>query len=146
MRKIILLFLSGIGVYDSAYLTIEHYKNTLPPCSIHAFASDCGKVLHSQYAVVFGIPLAVFGIVFYGSIFLTLLFCFRFKTHFLRKVILTITPIRFLFSLCLFYVLLFVIHAICLYCLVSAVTSTLLFLLSYIFFKVIKKENKRITS
>src|SRR3990172_10648768 len=61
--KIIFTF-AVLGVLDTAYLTWEHFTNTVPPCSNNIFI-DCGKVLNSQYSVVFGIPLALTGLVHY---------------------------------------------------------------------------------
>jgi len=60
----VIISLVFFGILDTAYLTWEHYSNSIPPCSTNIFI-DCGKVLNSQYSVVFGIPLALVGLVNY---------------------------------------------------------------------------------
>ncbi|MFH0979706.1 MAG: vitamin K epoxide reductase family protein, partial [Candidatus Roizmanbacteria bacterium] len=68
MKKVLLystVFLAIVGLIDSSYLTYEHYANVIPPCIINRYfpiISDCGKVLRSSYSVMFGIPLALFGV------------------------------------------------------------------------------------
>ncbi len=54
--------LSFLGFLDAAYLTIIHYKNVIPPCSI---AHGCETVLTSQYATIGPIPIALLGVFFY---------------------------------------------------------------------------------
>ncbi|MEK7177850.1 MAG: vitamin K epoxide reductase family protein, partial [Patescibacteria group bacterium] len=70
MKKFFLLILlSLLGIADAAYLTYEHYQQVIPPCTVNRLlpiASDCGKVLRSSYSVMFGVPLAVFGVIQYS--------------------------------------------------------------------------------
>src|SRR5690348_14780226 len=56
------IILSFLGFLDAAYLTILHYKNVIPPCSI---AHGCETVLTSQYATLGPIPIALLGVFFY---------------------------------------------------------------------------------
>ncbi|KKQ40921.1 MAG: Vitamin K epoxide reductase, partial [Candidatus Levybacteria bacterium GW2011_GWB1_37_8] len=68
---VFLLLLSLAGFFDSAYLTILHYKNVIPPCAI---AKGCETVLTSRFSVFFGIPIALIGSLFFlALIFLLLL-------------------------------------------------------------------------
>ena len=46
------------GLADAIYLTIHHYTGTKVPCSI---IEGCEQVLSSQYAEIYGVPLAIFG-------------------------------------------------------------------------------------
>ena len=62
----LILVLALAGIVDAAYLTFEHYSNTLPPCHTGIFV-DCGKVLLSKYSVLFGVPVAVIGVFQYLS-------------------------------------------------------------------------------
>ncbi len=153
---IILLVLAGI--YDAGYLTIEHYRDMIPPCGVNDIFADCGRVLRSEYAVLFGVPLALLGLIHYvilGFVFVVALLFTRHKDVIARRIrpsaettkqsqtilesnlnywLLIQTSGGLLFSLYLVYLQLFVIRAICPYCMLSAVVSTLLFILVQILF------------
>lgn len=153
MKKLFLyitLFLAVLGIMDATYLTYKHYSNTVPPCSIGPFA-DCGKVLKSDYATLGSVPLALLGLAYYSS--LSSLILIRIVTqkdltlqdkiwnileryvkkhwYSLENVLFSIqflmTSTGFLFSLYFVYLQINVIQAICLYCMISALLSTLLF-------------------
>lgn len=140
-----------LGILDAGYLTVEHYSNQIPPCSISAFA-DCGKVLKSKYAMVGPVPLAVLGMVYYASVFAVvgsrILLTPKMNwmqtlwtkvqsiinpakrwglPDFLRDMQLLMTGTGVLFSAYFVYLQLGVIKAICLYCMVSAINSVILF-------------------
>ena len=123
----VILGLIILGILDTAYLTWEHYANIIPPCPAHSVLGsfvDCGRVLRSQYATVFGIPLAVIGLGYY--IFLL------FVTYFKPKLLFFITPFALLASVYFLYLQIFVLHTICLYCTFSGVINLLLLLLVYL--------------
>ncbi len=130
----IIIVLIFIGIYDAGYLTIEHYRDTIPPCSLHNIFADCGRVLRSQYAVIFGVPLALLGLVHYVTLLGFTLIAFRFQKWWSKYWLLIQTAGGLLFSIYLVYLQLFVIRAICPYCMLSAVVSTLLFILIQILF------------
>ena len=111
-----LLVLSALGFADSAYLTIEHYLNRIPPCSV----GGCETVLTSNFAVIFGVPLAAIGIAYYLTVFFMVL---TGKMRWLTWLV----SAGFVISLLLLSLQAFVLHAFCLYCLGSLATSTLLF-------------------
>ena len=76
---ILLIVFTVFGIIDAAYLTMEHYSNVIPPCTINRLlpiASDCGKVLSSAYSVVFGIPLAAFGVFQYSLLLIAIILAF----------------------------------------------------------------------
>src|SRR3989442_14371694 len=62
--KYVLLLLAIVGIAASTFALREHYRTDLSPCSINE-RWDCGIVNHSPYAVFFGVPVAVIGIVGY---------------------------------------------------------------------------------
>jgi uncharacterized membrane protein len=115
-----------IGFIDATYLAVKHYAGTDLTCGV---SGGCNVVTTSEYSQVFGIPVALFGAGYYVSILLLSIGFLDIKD----KRILTILkwlPISGLLASAWFvYLQLYVIHAICLYCMGSATTSTLLFLL-----------------
>lgn len=122
-----LLFLSLLGLADSAYLTYEHFSNSIPPCTTaYITLVDCGRVLKSSYAYLFGVPLAVLGLFHYSLLTIWLLLALR-GNKAARYLMLLQTIAGFGFSVYFVYLQLVVIQAICVYCMVSALTSTLLF-------------------
>ncbi|MBP6994360.1 hypothetical protein KBB12_03895, partial [Candidatus Woesebacteria bacterium] len=125
----LILALILIGVYDAGYLTLEHYRNVIPPCSIHDVFADCGRVLRSEYAVLFGVPLALLGLIHYTTVLGIHLFSLYSKKVWSKYWLLLQTAGGLLFSIYLVCLQLFVIHAICPYCMLSALVSTLLFVL-----------------
>src|SRR5260370_26662702 len=60
---IVALCLAGVVV--SSLALREHYNTGSSPCSIND-AWDCGTVNHSPYALMFGVPVAIIGIVGYA--------------------------------------------------------------------------------
>ncbi|HSG06142.1 MAG TPA: vitamin K epoxide reductase family protein, partial [Nitrospiria bacterium] len=64
---VIFLAASLTGFVDSTYLTAKHYSGTALECSIF---QGCDKVTSSPYAVIGGIPLALYGAAYYLVVFL----------------------------------------------------------------------------
>jgi uncharacterized membrane protein len=120
------IILTAIGFFDATYLTAEHYRGNIVQCSI---LEGCETVTQSEYATVADAPVALFGTIYYLALLvLGLLFMDTGKPRWLRTAAL-LTPIGFAASLWFLYLQIFVIQALCLYCLISATTSTALFIL-----------------
>jgi len=117
--------ISLVGLADAIYLTIHHYTGEKVPCSI---VEGCEQVLTSSYAEIAGIPLAIFGAAAYFAAFsLAILAAFgnlRAWMLFGVQVIL-----MFVFTVWLVYLQWFVIEAFCQFCLLSAGTTFLLFVI-----------------
>ena len=118
--------LSAIGFADATYLTVKHFLGTPIPCAI---LKGCEQVANSQYAVVFGIPVALLGSFYYLTILVLAAIYFDSRQPSVLKLLAYLTPFGFLASLWFVYLQVFVIKAICLYCMVSAATSTILFIM-----------------
>lgn len=133
-RAILIIFtISLLGILDASYLMYEHYANTLPPCSTSIFI-DCGKVLRSKYSEIFGIPLSLYGLLYYLVIITLSVITLIKKNNLTKKLIIALSSFGFLFSLYLMYLQLIIIGSICLYCTFSALLSTLIFITSFYFF------------
>lgn len=111
------LALIGLGI--AGYLTYTHYFGLAPVCLA---SGQCEIVQSSKYAVMFGIPVPLVGLVGYALMLVSL----QIKTELGRLLGVLLTIGGFAFSLYLTYLELFVIHAICQWCVASAVTVTIM--------------------
>lgn len=123
IAAIIFLAVSALGFLDAAYLTVEHYRGSIPPCTI----KGCEIVLTSAQSEIAGIPVALFGSLYYLAL-LILAIAYLDGKKSLINLAAKLTPLGFIASLYFVYLQLFVIHNICQYCMASAATSTLLFI------------------
>lgn len=117
-----------IGLGDAVYLTVHHYTNEKVPCSL---ITGCEQVLTSEYAEMFGIPTALFGAFAYFLAFcLALLAAFgNRKMWFVYGLM---TTVMFIFTVYLVYLQGIVIEAFCQFCLLSALTTTVLFIIALV--------------
>ena len=121
------VLISFIGFLDATYLTASHYGQVELSCTI---TNGCDAVTTSEYSEIFGIPVALGGIFYYLSILLLSLLYLDHKTRFFKKLVPPLTVVGFLFSAYFVYLQFCVIGAICQYCMLSAINSTLLLGLS----------------
>lgn len=123
---ILFLAVAVIGFADATFLTAKSYLGGTIPCAI---LNGCEEVVTSQYSKIFGLPVALLGSVYYLLIaVLTLIYLDSGSYRFLGAAA-RLTVIGLLASIWFIFLQVFVIHALCLYCLVSAGTSTTLFIL-----------------
>jgi uncharacterized membrane protein len=112
------LTLAGIGV--AAYLTYVHYAGLQPFCA--GGSHGCERVQSSSYASVGGLPVALLGLAGYVAIAVALVA----PGERARLAATALAVTGFGFSAYLTYLELFVIDAICQWCVASAVILTLL--------------------
>lgn len=136
-----MLFLAILGLADSSYLTSRHIvsKGGLVTCGLEG----CETVLNSTYSEVFGIPLALLGLIFYGIMFLALLWYFARPNKKVLKAASLLPIAGLLASLYFVYLQIFVIQSICAFCMISAGSSTLLFILGMITLKKTKHNERQ---
>ena len=124
-RAIIVLSVIGLGI--AGYLTWVHYADVKIVCV--AGGGGCEKVQTSDYAELAGIPVAVLGVLGYAGILASVLFrpdeTGRLASAFLALV-------GFGFSMYLTWTELTRIHAICQWCVASAVCMTALMILTLV--------------
>ncbi len=106
------LCLAGLGV--AAYLTWVHYQDVAPIC---VTGGGCERVQNSDYAELVGVPVALLGLIGYALILATLLV----PGELARLATAGIALSGAGFSAYLTYLELFVIDAICQWCVASAV-------------------------
>jgi uncharacterized membrane protein len=114
------LGLAGVGI--AGYLTYVHYAGLHPICGI---SHGCETVQTSRYASLLRVPVALLGLITYILILASLRI--RGERALLGGYALTL--IAFLFSSYLTYREVFTIHAICTWCVSSAIVFTLLAIL-----------------
>jgi uncharacterized membrane protein len=134
---IFLIIIALIGFADATYLTIEHYAGNIPPCT----TDGCETVLTSSYSTIAGIPVALSGAVFYLAFLVLIIAYLLEKKEIILKIALLLTTLGFLASIYFFILQAFVIQAFCQYCLLSAATSTILFVASVFIFKKYRNES-----
>ena len=121
---IALLILGFLGFLDATYLTILHFRNVLPPCSV---AHGCETVLTSKYATAGGIPIALLGAAYYLTILVLTGLFWQLRNKYIPSLLLLLTTAGLLVGIYLVYLQAFVIHAYCQYCLSSELIDFLLF-------------------
>lgn len=131
-----LLLFGLLGFLDASFLTIEHFRGEIPPCTI---THGCEQVTTSPYSYIFGVPVALLGLMYYTSVLLGAVLYLDIKDEKILRVLAHYTIIGFLFSLWFTFLQAFIIRAWCQYCLFSALTSTSLFILGVIYSSYRKK-------
>lgn len=120
---ILFLVLAIIGFADSTYLTIEHFQNKIPPCTI----GGCESVLSSGYAVIAGIPISLLGAMYYLLLIILLIIFLDTKKEIILRAHSIVSVIGFIASIGFMYIMIFIIKAFCPYCVVSASVSIITF-------------------
>jgi uncharacterized membrane protein len=121
------------GMFVAFYLYLYHSGDLINVCKPSAW-DDCGKVSGptAPYSSIGPIPVALIGLVGYIVIFLVawLKDWIALIDDYLPELMLGLTGLAFLFSLGLTALEIFVIRAICRWCVVSALIVTIMFVLS----------------
>jgi len=122
--RIAMVVLTVLGVGIASYVTYVHYAGIKPACTV---GESCTKVQTSVYSELAGVPVALMGLIGYVAILASLLAPETERTRFATLVL---TLGGFGFSAYLTYRELYSIHAICEWCVTSAIVMTILMLLS----------------
>jgi len=126
-KRMIVATLSLAGIFVALYLLF--YKLGIVgnlACSI----GSCETVNLSKWATFLGAPVAAWGVGFYVVMFVLALASLQdryVESVGMSKVLAFVSASGFVFSAWLTYLELFVIHAVCQWCVVSAVIVTLIF-------------------
>ena len=117
--QIAILVFCALGLADATYLTIVHYFHLKPVCALHG---GCETVQASRYSKLAGVPVALLGLIGYVVITAATLL----RGELARAAAFATALIGFSFSLYLTYREIFTIHAICQWCVGSAVFMSVL--------------------
>jgi len=116
---IVMLVAALVGFTDAAFLTAEHVRGVIPPCTL----SSCEQVLNSRFAAIGTVPVSAVGILFYGALIVLLVMYFDSWDRRLLHGVSWLTVAGFLGTIYFVSVQVFILHAICEYCMVSALAS-----------------------
>jgi uncharacterized membrane protein len=126
------LTLSLLGVANAIYLTIIKYANN-PQLCIQG-VGNCWSVNISRYSELFGIPVALLGAITFS--FLTVAIWLENSKHSWSKLTIYfefgVSLFGVMFSAYLTYIELFVINAVCPFCVLSAIIILLIWLRSLV--------------
>jgi len=125
------IVISILGFLDSLYLLIFKLSKNNAMCLGNG---DCSTVNSSRFSVIYGIPVSLLGMIAYLAIFILLALELRkiLTRENSNLLVFGLSLVGVLFSAYLTYIELYVIHAVCPFCVVSAVVITVIFLISII--------------
>ncbi len=123
----IIIILAGLGLSDSIYLFTVEQRGAEVVCA----TGGCSFVLSSPYSYLLGIKLPVWGIFYYLSLLIFAILALT-KKYKAAIGLLTATSLSgFLLSLYFTYIQFYELVALCQWCLFSAISSTLIFILTF---------------
>jgi uncharacterized membrane protein len=131
-KRMLVALIALAGVFVALYLTLYKlgYIGTLA-CAV----GSCETVQTSKWATLLGFPVGAWGVAYY--VFVLALAIVGLTGQFadsrrLSEILVGVTAFGLVFSLWLTYLELFVIHAICQWCVISAILATILFIVSWL--------------
>jgi len=130
-KRMLVALVAVAGVFVALYLTLYKlgYIGTLA-CAV----GSCETVQTSKWATFLGFPVGAWGVAYYVGVLALALIGLTGRyadSRRLSEILVGVTAFGLVFSLWLTYLELFVIHAICQWCVVSAILATILFVLSW---------------
>ena len=122
-----IIIFAFLGFLDTSYLSIKHFQGLVPDCYLLA---GCDVVTTSKYSIIFGVPLAYIGLLYYLILFVLGILYIDTNKEILTNYIFFLVSLGSVSSLYFTYLQFFVIGSLCVYCLTSAFFSTIIFVLS----------------
>ncbi len=120
----ILVIFSALALTVSVYLSVAKTMSITVPCDI---TGGCESVLSSKYSEVLGVPLSTVGIVYFSLILVTALLANHYRNA--QKALTLFLAGGSIGSLVFLFLQFFVIRAVCQYCLLTDLTTILMFIL-----------------
>jgi uncharacterized membrane protein len=121
--------LSALGLADASYLSLLHFNGELPPCGGYA---GCAEVNLSPYAVIYGMPVAALGALLYAALLGIALFRRGAGSTYWGRATLALYGLSLSGAVFLSYLTgieLFVLHAVCFWCIALALITFVLLVL-----------------
>ncbi len=130
LAKLGIAFLGLIGFFVASHIYKEKRASRPLVCPLRF---HCDSVVNSDYSKFFGISVEIFGMIYYFFIFLSYLAIILFGSNislFFLILLSFISIVAFIFSAYLVSVQAFILKIYCSWCLVSALISTIIFVLT----------------
>lgn len=118
----LIIALTIFGLVDAGYLAETALTGGQLACDIDGL-TGCNAVAQSVYSQLFGIPLGVYGLVFYGLFLIFAIVAFVRPSRKGDYLLLGLAGVGALSSLYFLYAQFFLIKALCIYCIGSAVIA-----------------------
>ncbi len=132
-----------IGFIDATYLTVIYLSGNSLTCTV---VHGCNEVLSSSYSSIGPVPLSLLGALYYLVMLLGIIFVLDRGSVKILKLLSYFSIAGFVMSGWLFFVQWRVVEAFCQYCLLSAITSTVLFVFGMIILRRININSKLTSS
>ena len=128
-----MIIVSLLGLADASYITYEKFSGVVPTCVLTGIFK-CSTVLESPWSSIGPIPLSLLGMGFYATVFLLASYLLLKKDApaKLSTFLFSLAIFGFGFSIYLTVIQAFIIKAFCFFCVLSAVSSSLLFAIAWI--------------
>ena len=120
--RLALIVVSAVGVAVAGYLTYVHYQ---PHALICTTGGGCETVQQSKYAVLAGIPIAIFGLAAWIAVFVLTIW----NSELARMLTAALAVVMLAFAAYLVILQLFVIDAVCVWCMANDVVLTPIFVM-----------------
>lgn len=127
----LVIVLALAGLLDAVYLSDMALTGSELTCTITGL-DGCNVVAQSVYSQFLGIPLAVYGVIFYSLLLLAIIVSLYRVSAGMRRLVFGIALAGALFSSYFMYLQFFVIKALCIYCMGSAFVAYLLAILTFL--------------
>lgn len=127
--RIAIFFLGVCGFLVARHIRNHKVKNTPLICPV---GFDCHAVVHSDYSKFLGVPVEIFGLIYYFLIsvaYFSSIFFYELLPEAFTGFMVVISLFAFIFSMYLIAVQIFILKKGCSWCIVSALISTVIFIL-----------------
>lgn len=125
-----LLVLAFLGIADAWYLALSAFEGAALVCDVGAALDGCNIVAQSPYSHLFGIPVALYGVIFYCVLFVLVAVLFVRTHHPLYQAVAALGVLGLAASIVFLLIQFVLIKAVCIYCIASAVIAGLICLFS----------------
>ncbi len=144
-RRMVIAMLALLGTLIALYLTL--YKVGVIGTLACSTVGNCETVQLSRWSILFGFPVATWGIGYYVSVLAIALAGLQDRwadSPAISLALFILTAWGVVFSGWLTYLELFVIHAICVWCVTSAALAVIIFLLALLDWRASKGLRARV--
>lgn len=141
--SVLLLVLAFLGIADAWYLAASALSHTALSCDLGAVLDGCNIVAKSEYSHFLGLPLALYGVFFFASIFVLAALSLVLEHRFIYKAIYALSVIGSIASVVFLAIQFIFIKALCIYCIASAVVAFMLWFAAHDLYR---KRPKTVTT